>query len=554
MIKTTRTQEPKAGLAMHGTNVAFTTARAVTSHLRKRYRDAYHGRYRFARLVFTFDLTLLALALGLLVLNISLFTQPLFSRPIGLDLTLRTGSLVAATVVPVEAVIRPTDGKTHDEVHLFWHLPPEVEIVRADPPLTNSGSIPLGRIVPGEERTSRLYVRIRSLPQTSIAFSFSIHDGIGLRERVVTGGELRPVLKSALTARPAIQAQEVVAGGSIPIIVSNDSDLMAPAVIVRLTAKDGAPNSRLAEDGQARIGDMKPKERRIIFIDVDPNATGRVEFAWEVQDASRPVSIHKFNLDVADSVPVTINEPLRSTPGAESTEIDVESRRAARLWVFHPLQQTVDDAVDRVYDLAAGTGRVHIPLRSDIRTTDTSWSVIPFEVRDGKTVIGTRTIGALSTAFPFSAAARYYATTGDQLGVGPLPPKVGDITSYWVVWTVGPTDADLKDVTFSTTLGGGVSATGKFASQTPGTFSADGSTVTWTIPSLPVTGDTPATFAFEIRYRPPASDRGEIPVLVHDSTASAVEVRSGLTLRADAPEQDTNLFFDLQARGKGTVE
>lgn len=553
-MSTTLQDPPKTGLALPAATVALTTSRALTSHLRRRYHAKYHGRYRFARSVFAFDLALLILALGLLVFNIALFTRPLVPRSIGLDLSLRTSPLVAGTIIPVEATLRSTDGAVHEDVELFWHLPAEAEIIRAEPPLTKDKSVILGRLAPGEDRVSRLYVRIRALPQAAVPFSFSIHEGYGRSEQIVTGSEERTVMKSALTASVAIPADAIVAGGSVPILVKNESDLMAPAVIIRLLTKDGAPASRFAEGDDVRLGDLKPQEQRVIFLDVDPAAQGRVEFVWEVQDASRPLSVHALNVDIVDDVAVSLTEPLRSTPGAEATDIDYQSSGPAMLWVSHPLQTTVNNVPYRLYDLAAGAGRVHIPLVADLRTPVTNWSVIPYETQEGKIVIGKRTVGTLSTAFPFSAAVRYYAVTGDQLGIGPLPPRVGEITSYWVVWTIGPTDADLKNLNLTTTLAPGVLATGKFAAQTPGEFVTEGSTVNWTIPSLPVTGDTPATFAFEIRYRPSAADRGDIPNLVLKSSASAIEVRSDLELRAVAPEQDTNLQADLQARGKGTVE
>jgi len=196
---------------------------------------------------------------------------------------------------------------------------------------------------------------------------------------------------------------------------------------------------------------------------------------------------------------------------------------------------------------------VHIPLNSALHTMDTIWWAIPYEVRDGKTVIGKRETGVLSTGFSFQSSARYFGPSGDQLGIGPLPPKVGETTSYWIVWSIGPTDADLKDIGLSGDLGPNVRATGRYASVIPGDFNA-GSSVSWSIPSLPATGHDPVTFAFEVLFTPTASQRGTVPILVQKSTANAIEVRSGLDLRAVDGSEDANLIDDAQARGKGRVE
>ncbi len=544
----------KTGLALHGSMVGMTPARAVTSHLRKRYLEKYHGRYRFARAVFVFDLALLALALGLLVLDISLAVRPLLSKPSGLDLSLRTGAMVAASVVPIEATVRATDMNAHQRVELFWHLPASVEIVRAEPPLTKDQSVVFGEVVPGTERVSRLYVRVRAISQTDISFSFSLRQDAGLWQRTETGSDVRRVTGSALTAMAALTPQRVVPGSAIPIVVSNASELAAPAVIIRLTSKNGAPSAAFSEGDEVRIGDLKPHERRMLFLDVGDDIAGRLEFAWEVQDAARTVSMQRLVVDTATDMPATLKEPIVSIPGTDSTSIEAHADAPAQLWVYHPLQVTLHDAIDRVYDLGVGDGRVFIPLQRDARSSETSWSVIPYTLRDSLLTLGKRTRGMLSTAFPFTAAARYFATTGDQLGIGPLPPRVGNITSYWIVWTIGPTGADLKQLSLAVLLPNNVEATGKFASSVAGDFSADGSSVRWKIPSLPATGDTPSTFAFEIRYRPTVNDRGKIPMLIQKSVADAIEVRSGLSLHAEAGPQDANLDHDAQAKGKGKVE
>ena len=503
--------------------------------------------------MFGFDLALLGIALGLLVLVVAFTTGP-FGARIGLDLSLQSPKIASGDIVPIEADVTSVDGATHQDIRLTWHLPPWVEIVRAEPPLSSDGTATLGRVTPIQDARSRLYVTVRAVPSTPIPFDFTLWEGSGMSARSYVGSETRRVATSSVTAEPAIAADAVQAGGTIPIVVRNAGSLAADAVIVRLTSADGAPLSTLGEGNEAVLGSLAPGERRVLFLNVDPAATSTADFVWEVQDRSQPLSRTTVTYSIADPVNVTIAEPLRSTPGAGSTDVQYESAGPAQLWVTHPLQTTEDGSRIRTYDLGQGSGQVHIPLDSDAHTTLTSWSVVPFEIRDGKTVIGKRIVGSLSTAFPFSAAARYYAVGGDQLGIGPLPPKVGEATSYWVVWSVGPTDADLKDLTLRTTLASGVTATGKSSSQTPGTFASDGSSVTWTIPSLPATGASPATFAFEIFMTPTASQKGTVPVLVKASSANATEVRSGLVLESHADAQDANLSADVQGRGLGKVE
>jgi hypothetical protein len=540
------------GIARSTANVALTAARAVTSHARKRYHERYRGRYRFAWAVFAFDTALLALALGLLVLNIFLFGNG-FGRPTGLDLALRRGEIISGALTPIEAVVRSVDGERHEDVRLTWDLPSWVEVMRADPALVR-GSVRLGSIAPGGEAVSRLYIRVRAVPGAHLPIRFLLREGTLFNERTGNGEDVLSVNSSALTAEPALPIDAVEPGASIPIIVSNQSSIAAPAVILRLLTKDGAPVSSFGSADDYVLGTLEPGERHVVFLDVDPSTHGRIDYIWELQDASRAVFRRALTLTAADPVPVTFRAPLRSTPGAGSTDILYHADRPAALLVFHALQATTTHDAARSYDLAQGDGVVHIPLNADLRTTDTIWWVIPYDVRDGKTVIGKRETGVLSTGFPFQSSARYFGPSGDQLGIGPLPPKVGETTSYWIVWSLGPTDADLKDIALSGELGPNVRTTGRYASIIPGAFRAEGSRVSWDIPSLPTTGHDPVTFAFEVLFTPTANQRGTVPILVEKSEARAVEVRSGLELESGDGIEDANLFDDVQARGKGKVE
>ncbi|MBI4138650.1 hypothetical protein HY479_00675 [Candidatus Uhrbacteria bacterium] len=543
----------KTGLPIQAAQVVLAPSRAVTSYLRKWFDHRYRRRGASGWL-FAFDLALLAVAGLLVAANLFFVLRPFFSPLRGVELVLRAPPLTAARPVPIEAVIRATDGRTHPNVGLTWHLPSWVEIVSAEPPLTENNSVLLGEVSPAQDRRSRLRVLIRAPSDTDVPFAFKLQEGSPLSGNVFTGSESRPVVASALTATPAFSVDQVEPGGTIPIIVKNGSSLAAPAVILRLTGADGAARSRFDDGSDVHIGALGAEEERIAYLSVVPDpGVSRVELRWELQDESRTVQVFRIPLRISDSVGVHVVEPLRSTPGG-ATAISTVSDAPAGLWVAHPLQETGSASHARTYDLAAGTSRISIPIRPGARTTDSTWSVIPFIVRSGMTVVGKRTVGVLSTPFPFAAAGRYYAETGDQVGVGPLPPRVGETTSYWIVWSVGPTDADLRDLTIEAPLLNGVRATGKFASDVPGNFSSDDGRARWSVPSVSRSGDTPTTFAFEIEYAPTAAHRGKVVQLVGKSSATGIEARSGATLEAEAPSQDTNLQNDERANGRGTVE
>lgn len=540
----------RTGLALPALQAPLAAARAITSHFRKRFEERYRKKYRQAHLLFIFDAVLLFLAVGLLIFDFVVLTRPVVQPP--LDLRLKTNELVGAAPQPVEVVVRSTDGAVHNNVKLTWHLPPWVQIVRADPALNESRAAVLGELKPGEDKRSRLYVVIRATPGTEVPFRFSLQEGEGRGVKIYTGEDARKVVRSALGAEPAVPLQAIAAGASVPILVKNESELEAPAVILRLTEKEGAPNSSFEEGAEARLGSMAPGERRLVFLKVDPAPLAeKFVFSWELQDASKPVFVKSLKLDLAPepSVKITVS------PDAEAgLAVDYTQAKNAGLWIYHPQQITGTDRLDKVYSLADGSGRALVQLNKQKKAESNFWSIIPYEMRGRAMIFGKRLSGALSKTFPFQTAVRYFTQNGEQIGVGPLPPQVGEETSYWVVWSIGPTEAALQNVSLGTRLAKGVKATGAFASVVPGNFSVQGDNVSWAIPSLPVVDGEPETFAFEISFAPTSEFRGQTPMLIQESYATAFDQRSGSVMRAEYKALDTNLEFDAQAKGKGRVE
>jgi len=379
-----------------------------------------------------------------------------------------------------------------------------------------------------------------------------LQEGEGSSVKIYTGEDTRKVARSALSAEPAVPLQAIAAGASVPILVKNESELEAPAVILRLTAKEGAPDSAFDEGAEARLGKMAPGERRLVFLKVDEHPSAeKLVYNLELQDASKPVFVKSLKLDLAPKPSVKITVSPDSGLGLS---VDYTQAKNAGLWVYHPQQITGTDRLDKIFSLADGSGRVLVQVNKQKTAESNFWSVIPYEMRGGLMVFGERLSGALSKTFSFKTAVRYFTQNGEQIGVGPLPPQVGEETSYWVVWSIGPTEAELKNVSISTQLAKGVRATGAFASVVPGNFSAQGNNVSWAIPSLPIIDGEPETFAFEISFIPTGEFSGQTPMLLNESFTTAVEQRSGSVMRAEYEALDTNLEFDAQAKGRGKVD
>lgn len=546
-------KESRTGIAQHASTVAFAFARSFTSHLRAWFQRRYKPRYRFAGLVFGFDLFLLAVAVALFAFDAALLFQAVLPRDAGIRLAFRAPIVRASDATPIDLNLRVADARWHEDVTLRVRFPEWVEVLRAEPALRKDGSVFFGNLGPSEERSMRLLVRVRAVRGREVPFAFSLtQKGIFGIPEIVTGEEKRIVGSSALAAVPATPSDAIVSGGSVPILITNDGSVPIPLATLRVVRKDGAPDARFSSGDAVFVNDLPARSSRLAYLDIGETSATSVLLGWELQDGAQAVNALDRAFDVASAGKIAIREPIRSIAGQDVATVRYEnSDGVARLFVAHPLQMTHD--AFHLYPLTSGSGRVSIPLDPSLSVSSTEWSVIPIFSAGSMSVLGRRVVGRFTATFPFHAEARYYSALGDQLGIGPLPPNVGEATSYWIVWTVGPTESAFNRLSLSTTLPEYVRATGKYASAGGGAFQTDGASVTWDVPRLDVTGGETVTFAFEVTFTPTRAMRGKTAPLVNESTATAIDVRTGDALEASAAGDDTNLSQDTKGKGKGII-
>jgi hypothetical protein len=365
-----------------------------------------------------------------LLCAVALFVA-LFRPASGLSVRYTHSPIVGGDELTMTAAIRVTDEQAHDGVKLTWRLPPWAEIVSADPPITHS-SVLFGRLNAGDRRTATLRVRLRDVPGTEIALGYSLREMVGTEERYISGEERTQIASSAMQIEWGATST-VLAGSSVPFVLTNNGTTSLPAVILRLTDPSSAAGVSFYGRDSYRIGNMNPGERVVIPLDVDPRTRGRMAIAWEVQDMAQPVDRGVLRFTVL--------------PSSSVASLDTDDRDAS------------------------STPRV-------------------------------------------ATTVQYRTATGDQLGSGPNPPRLGETTTYWVTWTVTSTEREIQDIEIRGTLSSDVHATGRNASLLPGRFSTTDSTVVWHVPSLPVTKGRPATWSFEVEVTPTSTERGDGAPLV----------------------------------------
>lgn len=538
----------RTGLAKHGHTVSLAPARAVSSHARRLYGSRYAGRYRYSRLIFAFDLLLLAVVAVLGVFDFSLLYRSYLARPSGLELVFEAPAIQASDLLPIQLTVRSTDGKTHDGVRLHWHLPPWVEILEAYPRLDGEQAVDLGTINPRTEARSRLVAKVRGQVGEKASFGFTVtqYDPLVLAVSYV-GNETRAVERTALTVRAAVPGAAYQAGSSVPLIVENAGRATAQAVTLRLAALTGAVMANLGQDGNFGLGDLGPGTKRVVFLHLGPEQVGDFAAGLELQDAAQVVQRYALS-------------------GSVVSLCDAGIERAALIdGKFAFDYRTAGKA--RVLASSGGSGagappfqeiRVEAPegsYRQDqaAEPPAASWDLVPIGETGAKPCVGRRVSAVAADALPAQATARYFSATGDQLGVGPLPPRVGERTTFWVVWSLGPFPSDLSKVRISADLPGRTAATGKFAAGVAGEFGFTDGGVTWKADELKMAGAERVDLAFEVALTPGPDQVGAPAPLLGRTRLQAVTTQ-GHVLDVHLPAVDTALQGDAKAQGPGKVE
>ncbi len=194
------------------------------------------------------------------------------------------------------------------------------------------------------------------------------------------------------------------------------------------------------------------------------------------------------------------------------------------------------------------------PIDSEIDAGETDFFEVVASANLGDRSIKSSPIGvSISTDAQFDAAIRYYDPAGGVLGSGPLPPTVGETTTYRLFWNIDNQLHALRDIEMTTTLAPGVTWENQYNTDL-GLLSYDDVTrvVSWHISELPLTlPSVEASIALSVT--PEAGDLGTFIKLVSGSNFKAVDVKTGETLSRVTTSLSTDLTEDTFAEDLGAV-
>lgn len=162
---------------------------------------------------------------------------------------------------------------------------------------------------------------------------------------------------------------------------------------------------------------------------------------------------------------------------------------------------------------------------------------------------------ALLSDAAFKAYGRYFTEDGTPLGSGPLPPQVGQKTTYRMFWTVQNSLHELTNLSVTTVLPQGVKWTGIERPVEAGalTFDETGRKATWRLNRLP-TSVPSVTISFDVELTPEFEDIGKILDLTGDNRFEAFDKDVESVILKTEPPIGTDLVGDQSAAGKGVVK
>lgn len=164
----------------------------------------------------------------------------------------------------------------------------------------------------------------------------------------------------------------------------------------------------------------------------------------------------------------------------------------------------------------------------------------------------------INSVVGLAAQARYFTVDGEQVGRGPLPPRVGKETKYWISLNLTNTVHDVYETKVVVILPAGVTYTGQTSVNTgdPLRYTPSTRTIQWTIGRLDhFLGPTPPNVNanIEVSVKPTADQIGTSIPLMTSASVQGIDVVTKKQLSVSTGQLTTNLVSDPLARGKGNV-
>lgn len=162
-------------------------------------------------------------------------------------------------------------------------------------------------------------------------------------------------------------------------------------------------------------------------------------------------------------------------------------------------------------------------------------------------------INNINTNLDLNAQIRYFADNNETIGSGPLPPIVGQMTSYKVFLTLTNSLHEINNVKVQIKLPDYVSYQGKENISAGNLALGEQNQLIWQISRIPNSVNK-TTAEFEISITPIMSDANKILTLISEIDFSAADSQTQATITKTISGLTTNLESDELGKNKGVVQ
>ncbi|MFH1315135.1 MAG: hypothetical protein ABIH67_01940 [Candidatus Uhrbacteria bacterium] len=571
-----------------------------THPAKKHYHKKYHGRYKYARALFVFDMFLLGLmfGLGIFALILAFYRPATITDKVLFEATVAPASIVSGASSTLTIHWTNTTGQELREATLLLGYPEHflLQEVISEKYLVKENRIEIGSIpVDGTGM-----VRIRGVMfgdvggqqtfRSILTFQFGEENEVAQKISYHSFTPVSSTLKLELDLPERLVGYQEVAG---TITYRNTGEIDYPQISIEPEWPDGYI---LIQATQPMVNSA------FLLPALSAGTEGTMEFSGRLDTADESVTFifhpsFTFGNILYQQESLTQTSPLIPPPVSISHNVDSSSLHPGGTAEFQIRYENISDysvsdiqiqietdspfflesdlesQVVKITELApgqVGEDTIMLPLRSSIMQSETeiyenleatTRATASFTLGDGtpQRVLsyGQEITTPITSPIVLDSFGRYSTAQGDQLGRGPLPPYVGAETKYWVFINLTGTTNALENIEITAELPDNIRFTGKQTVSVGNSIEHDAGTIRWTsdqidptfAPIAPIVG-----LAFEVGITPNEEQVGTAPTLLENIQITGTDSVTGAFISATGPVVTTDLPHDTMAANQSIVQ
>lgn len=564
------------------------------------YHSRYHGIYTHAKKLFIFDLVLLASTIVLLAVGLFFFFwKPGIADKIDLQISFPNERIRSGEEMKITLNFTNRSKYHLKDVSLALHLPNNFEIDRNRTPekdFSNNSILNITEMEAGAKGQKEVYGRVWVEPKTeekiTAIMSYTPEGGTGREQKIVSAIMILPesilttnitLPTTAFSNQPLPVTGSIINNGKIPLTNISLYYTAGTATPIKWKTIDSLqPGETRIFSDTVNLTTPSPSIQFIAALEKNGYSIIQGRIKKDIETISLPL-LGEINLpknltyvEPGQVFPLTINWKnnsrynvqgvkmrLNFTPGivdlkttarennlkidGQSLIIDSNTRTAMANAAAQTAENfTINLHLSQTFSVGQNNGNALeiTPIISG------SLDAVSGQIMS---TTGQSQKITLATELNLKTEARYFTAEGDQLGRGPLPPKVGETTKYWVFIRLLNSVNPIKEVEFQAELASGVTFTGK-QSVTIGesiNHQPTSQKISWSNYELPANSLT--GLYFEVAVTPSPDQLGQKLTLLKNIKFSAVDKITGKVFHLTGIEITNLLSTDDRGRNTGSA-